>query len=75
MNLATTPILSINIERRAIATCHWRPVRFAAQHYSRSYRTILQWCESGQLAEWNIRTYKDARGRWWIHLPQEEQLL
>jgi hypothetical protein len=80
MSLATTPILPVNIERRTIANYHWRPVRYAAQYYNRSERTIQQWCESGQFSKWNIRTYKNGntRGpysRWWIFLPEDEHLI
>ena len=44
----------------------------AAKKMGRSERLMRYWCIRGRWASLNIPTYKDASGRWWIHISDED---
>lgn len=51
---------------------HWVSTSVAAKKMGRSERLMRYWCIRGRWASLNVPTYKDASGRWWIHISEED---
>jgi len=51
---------------------HWVSTSHAARIFDRAERNMRRWCETGRFAAIGCPTYKDASGRWWIHLRNDE---
>ena len=45
------------------------PKEFAAR-YRRSVRRIQEMCHDGEIVVFQVATYQDPKGRWWIRLPE-----
>ncbi len=50
---------------------HWVSVEHAAKIFGRADRVIRRWCATGRFAALGRPVYKDASGRWWIHISLE----
>jgi glutathionyl-hydroquinone reductase len=48
----------------------WVSVTEAAKYFKRTDRTIRNWCQDGTLEAFSCRVYRDARGRYWIWVPE-----
>lgn len=48
----------------------WLSARKFARLYRRSQRHIQRMCLNGDIVVFQVATYKDPRGRWWIRLPE-----
>lgn len=53
---------------------HWVSTAYAARIFGRHERNIRRWCSTGRFAASGCPTYKDASGRWWIHVRDEENI-
>jgi hypothetical protein len=50
----------------------WLSAEEMAVKWSRTGKTIRQWCKDGTLIAAHCRVYKDFKGRWWIGVPDAQ---
>lgn len=50
-------------------TARWVTVKEFAALYRRSVRRIQAMCRDGEITVFQVATYQDPAGRWWIRIP------
>jgi len=48
----------------------WVTVKEFAALYRRSVRRIQEMCRDGDITVFQVATYQDPTGRWWIRIPE-----
>lgn len=48
----------------------WVTAKEFAGLYRRSVRRIQEMCRDGEIIVFQVATYQDPQGRWWIRLPE-----
>jgi hypothetical protein len=48
----------------------WVTVKEFASLYRRSVRRIQEMCRDGDIMVFQVTTYQDPQGRWWIRIPE-----
>lgn len=71
MNTAITPQTTATVPPWILdPRARWVSVKEFAALYRRSVRRIQEMCRDGEIIVFQVATYQDPMGRWWIRLPE-----